>query len=130
MRSLLIGLLILTACGVSQPLLAGGGGGQPEGDEISMVVLDELFSQASKEWNTTSDAVWDAYSSGKLTVKSSTTSKQSFNLHSDSLGDLTVSLQGENQSHGKANDEAAVAKMRAALLLDTEERTDNEGGIE
>lgn len=130
MRVLVLGTLICCACCFSQPVFAGGGGnGQPEGDEISMVVLDELFTQASKQWQTTTDAVWDAYSSGKLSVKATNATQQSFSLHSDHHGDLTVSLQGEVQNR-RASDDAAVAKMRAALLLDTEELTDNEGGTE
>jgi hypothetical protein len=129
MRKLILGILLISGVFGSSKAVAGGGGGGAEGDEISMVVLDDLFAKAGKQWKTTSEVVWDEYSAGDLTVKATTPNGSSFLLHSDSRGDLTLKLDGEAQAT-RSSDDAAVAKMREALLLDTEELTDNEGGSE
>lgn len=93
-----------------------------------MVVLDEIFDKASRHWKTSSDLIWNDYSAGLLTVKNTAGNASSYDLHSNTLGDVTIKVESV-ESTRVANDQA-VEKMRADLLLDTEEKTDNEGGTE
>lgn len=107
-----IGLLLLFLAFSGSSLMAGndkeGAGSAPE--EIYLITLDQLFTQAGKQWNVESDELWEDYSEKevkvKLLKKEQITGLEEYEVASVHYGTLVlkVNAQDEKEEEIKTDD--------------------------
>lgn len=111
---LFICLLLIAPCISAKGNGSGPGGNSPDNDEIYLIVLDELFVQASNEWKVEPEILWEAYQAENLRVKrveGEWEGKEAYEVVSQQFGTLKLKVNKRNADDVDSEDDFSLSNF-------------------
>lgn len=99
-------------------------GSDNNSEEIYLITLDQLFTQASERWNVESDVLWEDYSEKEVKVKrvkeEDATGTEEYEVSSIHYGTLVLQVKSQEEAEEVSTNDVNLSE----IFNDTESNSD------